>query len=76
MIVGTATVAKNIFRVVEHIQFEDIQNQSHGYFGLLGIVNAIAPLPIPLTVSALTRLYDENKNSSYWNTNFTGCAHI
>ena len=56
--VNTGAVLKNIFRVVEHILLEEIKNQSHGYFGLLGIVNAVDPLPIPLIVSALTHLSD------------------
>ena len=49
----------NIFRVVENILLEEIQNQAHGYFGLLGIGNfGINLLPIPLTVSYLTHLYE------------------
>ena len=44
--VGTATVSNNIFKLVEHIQFANIQKQAHGYFVLPGIENiGIAYLP-------------------------------
>ena len=56
--VGTATSAKNIFRVVEHIQLSEIQYQAHGYFGLpeIGIVDD--PLTSPFTLSHITHLFD------------------
>ena len=38
-VVGTATGAKNIFRLVEQIQLADMQIQAFGYFVLQGIVN-------------------------------------
>ena len=57
--VGTAEEAKNIFRLVEQIQIEEIQNQSQRYFGWLGIGNdGLNNLPIPLRVSYLTQLSD------------------
>ena len=56
--VGIATCTRNIFRVVEQIQFAVIQNQARGYFVLLVIRNVIYPLPIPLTSSYLTQLFD------------------
>ena len=52
----TNTDVKNIFRLLEHIQISEIQEQAHGYFGLLGNGNVIDPLPIPLKVSYLTHL--------------------
>ena len=54
--VWTTTGANNIFRVVEHIQLAEIQEQAHGYFGMLGNGNFIDPLPIPLQVSSITYL--------------------
>ena len=57
--VNTGAGPKNIFIVVENILLEDIQNQEHRYFGLLGIGNAVLnTFPRPLTVSALAHLYD------------------
>ena len=52
--VNTDAGAHIVFRVVNQIIFEDIQNIVHGYFLLqvIGDVNQI--LPNPLTVSALT----------------------
>ena len=64
LMVGTDTYSKNIFRVVEHIYLEDIQNQVHGYFGLLGIGNSVAPLTSPLKVSDLTHLSNGNQTQS------------
>ena len=54
--VGTAAGAKKIFRVVEQIQFKDIQKQTHGYFGMLGIGKfGVAPLPDPFeSTSSIT----------------------
>ena len=43
--VNTGTVAKNIFRVVEHILLGDIQNIVHGYFLLQVIGNVNKTLP-------------------------------
>ena len=61
--VGTAEGAKNIFILVEQIQIEEIQNQSHGYFRLLGIRNvSINPLKSPLVVSAITHVSDNHGN--------------
>ena len=54
--VWTTTGANKSFRVVEHIQLAKIQEQAHGYFGLLGNGNFVNPLPIPLEVSSLTHL--------------------
>ena len=48
--VRTATGTNNYFRVVEHIHISEIQEQAHGYFGLLVIVNVIDPLPSPFTI--------------------------
>ena len=50
------TVAKNIFRVVEQILLEYIQNQAHGYFELQGFGHVTKVLPNPLAVSDLTQL--------------------
>ena len=54
--VNTGTGANNIFRVVEHIILEDIQNIVNWYFlmQVIGDVNQI--LPNPLILSALTKL--------------------
>ena len=61
--VNTGAVPKNIFRVVENIHLEETQNQSHGYFRLLGIRNvSINPLKSPLVVSAITHLSDNHGN--------------
>ena len=57
--VGTGAGPMNIFRAVYQIQLADIQHQSNGYFGLLGIVNVgINTLPNTLAVSSLTNLSD------------------
>ena len=62
--VGTDTAVNNILRVVEYIHLEEIKNQSHGYFGLLGIGNSVANIPRPLKVSALTQLSDGHGTQS------------
>ena len=54
--VNTGTVAKNIFRVVEHILLGDIHNIVHGYFLLQVIGNVNQILPNPFTVSYVTQL--------------------
>ena len=55
--VNTGAHTNNIFRVVEKILLEEIQNQPHGYFELLGIENVgLNPLPSPLSVSYITHL--------------------
>ena len=51
---------KKHFRVVEHIWIEEIQEQSHGYFGLIGIGNDIDNITSPLRVSPLTHLFDND----------------
>ena len=44
-IVGTTTGENNIFIIEEYIQLADMQKQTHGNFGLIGIGNvSIAPL--------------------------------
>ena len=48
--VNTGTDAKNIFRVVEQIILEYIQNIAHGYFLLQVIGNTNQILPNPLTL--------------------------
>ena len=53
--VNTGTVTNSIFRVVEHIILEDIQNIVHGYFLLQVIGNVNKILPNPLVVSALKK---------------------
>ena len=50
-------VQRTSFGLVEIILHKEIKNQACGYFGLIGIVNAVAPLPNPLTVSALSHLF-------------------
>ena len=58
MLVTTAGT-RNIFKVVEHIMFAEIQKQAHAYFGLIDIRNdGIVYLPIPLEVSPLYQLSD------------------
>ena len=44
--VQTGAGANNIFMHVEHIQLADIHHQSHGYFGLAGIINVSNPLAV------------------------------
>ena len=66
---GTATDANNMFIVVEQIRIVEIQEQSHGYFGLILIGNVIDPLPMPLTLSSLTHLYCNYIYQSTKNTN-------
>ena len=56
--VETAIGEKKHFRLVEHIQIAEVQEQAHEYFELLEFGNVIDPLPIPLTVSYLTHLSD------------------
>ena len=68
--VNTGAGPKNTFRAVEQIILEEIQIQSHGYFGLLGIVNYVDPLPSPLTLSALTQLSDNGGTSAVGIQNF------
>ena len=58
--VNNGTGSRNIFRVVEHIMLEDIQNIAYGYFLLQVIGNVKQILPNPLTVSSLTLLYVGN----------------
>ena len=58
--VETDTSADYIFRLVEQIIIEDIQNQVSGYFGLQVIGNESQVLPKYLTVSTLTQLYGGN----------------
>ena len=53
--VNTGTVTNNIFRVVKHILFGDIQNIVHGYLLLQVIGNVNKILPDPLKVSTLTQ---------------------
>ena len=62
--VETAADANKTFRVVEHIQLEEIQQQEHRYFGLIVIVNITDPLPSPLIVSHLTHLDDGDQTQS------------
>ena len=59
--VNIGTGANSIFRVVEKIILEDIQNIVHGYFLLQVIGNLNKILPNPLTVSDLTQLYVDNE---------------
>ena len=75
---GTASGANNIFREVEQIQLEEIKNQTHGYFGLTGVVNVVAPLPNHLTVSALIHLSDgtETKEIEIQNVFDRVCSDI
>ena len=73
--VWTATGKKNILRVVKQIQLDNIQNKSHGYFGLMGIGNHVAPLPNPLTVSANTQLFDGTKAKVVEIQNFFESLH-
>ena len=54
--VSTGAVANNIFRVVEHIIIEYIQNKAHEYFGLQKIGSLNQVVPNPLTVLSLTQL--------------------
>ena len=54
--VNIGTGANILFRVIEHILLEDIQNTAHGYFLLQGIGNVNQILPNPLTVKALAQL--------------------
>ena len=61
LMLGTDTGVNKVFRGVEQIQFEEIQNKERGYFGLRGIRNVVAPPPIPLIVSDLTKLSYGNK---------------
>ena len=51
----------NIFREVEHIILEDIQNIAHGYFLLQVIGNVNQMIPNPLTVTSLTQLVFGNE---------------
>ena len=53
--VNTGTVVKKIFRVVEHILLEYIQNIVHGYLLLQVIGNVNQIHPDPLKVSTLTQ---------------------
>ena len=46
----------NIFRQVEQIQIADIQVQALWYFGLQGIGNLNISLKIPLQISSLQNL--------------------
>ena len=62
--VGTDTGTNNIFRLVEQIHIDDIKNQAHRYFGLLGIENTVDPLPSPLTLSHLTQLSNGTQTQS------------
>ena len=55
--VETGAGKNNIFRQVEKIQISDMHHQTHGYFGLLCIVNiGNIVLPNPLVVSDLQNL--------------------
>ena len=75
--VNTGTVTMNIFRLVEQIILEAIQNQAHGYFGLIGIVNYVDPFPSPLIVSSITYLYENCRTSEVENKiKLKGCAQI
>ena len=62
--VGKVTGENNISILVEHIHLEEIQNKTHVYFGLLGIGNAVAPLPSTLAVSDLINLSDGHGTQS------------
>ena len=57
--VGTDIGAKDIFRVAAQIQLDDIHNQAHGK-----IENAVATIPIPLTVSSLFHLSCGTQNQA------------
>ena len=58
--VDTGVGTKNIFRQVKKFQIADINHQSHGSFGLIGVVNARNQVnPNPLVVSAVKQL-DKN----------------
>ena len=53
----TGDVANNIFRQVDQINIADINHQSHGDFGLLGIGNVgNRVLTKPLVVRTLQKL--------------------
>ena len=54
--VKTGASANNIFRQVEQIHIEYIHHQAHGYFGLVGILNAVNTLLNPLVVSYILNL--------------------
>ena len=54
--VNNGTGAKNIFRAVEYIILEDIQNIAHEYFLLKVIGNVNQILPNTLKVSVLSQL--------------------
>ena len=54
--VNTGTGAYNIFRVVEHIIIENIQNIVHEYFLLQVVGNVNTTLPNPFAVSYVTKL--------------------
>ena len=73
---GIDTVERKILIVVEQIQIEEIQNQAHGYFGLLVIVNAVALLQIPFMVSALAHLSDGHGNQTTETNYMKGCSQI
>ena len=67
---------KEYFRVVNQIQLEEIQEQAHGYFGLLGNGNFVNPLPIPLEVSSLTHLsYNDITQANEMEKFLIGCDH-
>ena len=59
--VYTGAGDKNFFRQVEQINIEDMQFQSFRSFGISGIGSVNAPLPIPLVVSDLKDLINNNQ---------------
>ena len=70
---GPATGTKNICSVVEQTPIEDMKNQAYGYFGLLGIGNALAPISSPLALSEITYLYEGTQTQAIY---LTGCYYI
>ena len=63
--VNNSAGPNNIFRVIENILLEEIQNQANWYFVLIFIGNVgLNPLPRPLTISSLTHLSDNCETSA------------
>ena len=77
---GTPCIhGRTSYRYKEYLQrsrtdsYRGYEKQAYGYFGLLGIGNALAPISSPLALSEITYLYEGTQTQAIY---LTGCSYI